>query len=88
VLEQHLDAGSPALVQALREGARHDDVAREVLAVKEAGVAFEAAVGLDALEIERKVLHLVGHVRACVRGAHHRLVPRRCAARCQREHAS
>jgi hypothetical protein len=73
VLEQHLDAGGTALREALREGAGHDDVVAQILAVKEARVTLEAAVGVDAFEVERQELHLV---------------PRRCRARCVREHAS
>ncbi len=87
VLEQHLDAGGPALAQAFGEGAGQHDVAAHVLFVKEAGVAFEAAVHLDRFEIEARELHLVtrhyvpgaqGIAARAVRGSTIRQSPKFC----------
>jgi hypothetical protein len=47
----------------------HHHVARQVLAVKEARVAFEAAVGVDAFEVEREVFYFMWRACMCGRGA-------------------
>ncbi len=60
VLEQHLDAGGAARAEAVAEGAGQDEIAAQVLAVEQAGVAGKGAVGVDALEVEGGEFELGG----------------------------
>ena len=68
MLEQQLDAGGPAPRQAVAEGAGQHDVAAHVLAIEEAGVAFEDAVLGDGFEVEGGEFGFEGGARrgACV----------------------
>ena len=49
----------PRARQAVAERAGQHDVVPHVLAVEDRGVAFEGAVRLDRLAVERRELHLV-----------------------------
>jgi hypothetical protein len=59
MLEEELDAGDAALGETVGEGAGRHHVAGEILAIEDARVALEAAVGIDTLQVERGELHLV-----------------------------